>query len=171
VRRTHSEILPDESSAGSSLVGQGFALGPRPYWGAAFTTVDSKFEKVRFGDVDDAPFEALHLCVDPGREPLAERIDARCKAMIEGGLLQEVRALRARGYAADLRPMQAIGYRHVQPVVDGSDTLANALVAMQADTRRFARRQRTWLRKVPEAIWVDPADREAIMERVAAFLA
>jgi YidC/Oxa1 family membrane protein insertase len=38
--------------------GQGFALGPRPYWGAAFTTVESKFEKVRFGDVDDAPFEA-----------------------------------------------------------------------------------------------------------------
>ena len=117
------------------------------------------------------PYRALHLAVDPGREALDERIDLRCERMIESGLLQEVRGLRERRYAADLRPMRAIGYRHVQPVVDGADTLANALEAMKGDTRRFARRQRTWLRKVPDAIWVDPAEREAIHERVRAFLA
>jgi tRNA dimethylallyltransferase len=66
--------------------------------------------------------------------------------------------------------MQAIGYRHMSPVVEGSDTLANALVEMQRDTRRFARRQRTWLRKVPEARWVHPEDREAILGAVEAFL-
>ncbi len=119
----------------------------------------------------DCPYRVLHLAVDPGREVLAERIDRRCEVMIESGLLQEVRRLRDRGYAADLRPMQAIGYRHVQPVVDGADTLANALESMKGDTRRFARRQRTWLRKVEEAEWVDPADREAIVARVEAFLA
>ena len=120
---------------------------------------------------EDCPYRALHLAVDPGREPLAERIDRRCEQMIEGGLLREVRSLRDRGYAADLRPMQAIGYRHVQPVVDGSDTLANALEAMKTDTRRFARRQRTWLRKVPDVVWVDPQDREGIIAKVEAFLA
>lgn len=119
---------------------------------------------------EDRPYRSLHLCVDPGREALAERIDRRCERMIESGLLQEVRALRQRGYAPELRPMQAIGYRHVQPVVDGADTLANALEAMKADTRRFARRQRTWIRKVPDAVWVDPADRAGIEKRVAEFL-
>ena len=90
--------------------------------------------------------------------------------MIERGLLQEVRSLRKRGYGPELRPMGAIGYRHMQPVVEGRATLADALVEMQRDTRRFARRQRTWLRKVPEALWADPADRNQILKTVEAFL-
>lgn len=118
----------------------------------------------------DRPYRSLHLAIDPGREVCNERIDVRCERMIEDGLLQEVRRLREAGYGPELRPMKAIGYRHINPVVDGIDTLANALVAMQADTRRFARRQRTWLRKVDDAIWVDPADADAILRRVEAFL-
>ncbi len=118
----------------------------------------------------DRPFAALHLAIDPGREIVNRRIDARCHAMIEPGLLQEVRDLRRRGFGAELRSMQAIGYRHLGPVVDGTDTLANAVEAMRRDTRRFARRQRTWLRAVPEAVWLDPVDRELIFERVGAFL-
>jgi len=118
----------------------------------------------------DRPFRVLHLCIDPGREALTKRIEERADAMIEAGLLREVRGLRDRGYAADLRPMQAIGYRHIQPVVDGADTLANALEAIKVDTRRFARRQRTWIRPLPDVHWHDPAQTEAIFERVARFL-
>ena len=118
----------------------------------------------------DRPFRVLHLCIDPGREALTKRIEERADAMIEAGLLREVRGLRDRGYAADLRPMQAIGYRHIQPVVDGADTLANALEAIKVDTRRFARRQRTWIRPLPDVHWHDPAQPEAIFERVARFL-
>jgi len=119
---------------------------------------------------EDRPFEVLQLAVDPGRERLAARIDRRCEAMIEAGLLQEVRRLRERGYGPALRPMQSIGYRHIQPVVEGVDTLANALVAMQADTRRFARRQRTWLRRVEGVQWVDPARDDDVFRRVERFL-
>ena len=113
---------------------------------------------------------ALHLALDVDKETLAERIDRRCVAMVEAGLIGEVRALRSRGYDAKLRPMQAIGYRHIQPVVDGADTLANATEAMQRDTRRFAKRQRTWLRAVPEVEWVDPEGRDEIHARVGRFL-
>ena len=66
--------------------------------------------------------------------------------------------------------MQSIGYRHIQPVVAGSDTLVNALAAMKVDTRRFARRQRTWIRSIPEAHWHDPSDRAGVRDRVEAFL-
>lgn len=118
----------------------------------------------------DNPFRTLHLALDPGREVVNERIDRRCEAMIEGGLLQEVRRLREMGYGPKLRPMQAIGYRHINPVADGVDTLANALPAMQVDTRRFARRQRTWIRKVKDAIWCDPREHAAVIARVEAFL-
>jgi tRNA dimethylallyltransferase len=120
---------------------------------------------------EDRPYATLHLAVDPGREVLNERIDRRCEEMIEAGLLQEVRRLREAGYGPRLRPMQAIGYRHVNRVADGHDTLAHALVEMQKDTRRFARRQRTWLRKVKDAVWVDPRDEKEILERVGRFCA
>lgn len=118
----------------------------------------------------DRPYRSLHLAIDPGRESLGERIDQRCEEMIEAGLLREVRHLRQAGYGPELRTMQAIGYRHINPVADGSDTLANALVAMQRDTRRFARRQRTWIRKLNDVVWLDPADEAGILQNVDRFL-
>jgi tRNA dimethylallyltransferase len=118
----------------------------------------------------DRPFRVLHLALDVERDLLNQRIDARCSAMIEAGLLREVRDLCRRGYGPELPPMQAIGYRHVLPVVAGSDTLANALAAMQRDTRRFARRQRTWLRGVADLQTCDANDPAAIVRAVEAFL-
>jgi tRNA dimethylallyltransferase len=118
----------------------------------------------------ERPYRVLHLALDPGRAALDARIRERCRRMVEGGLLQELRGLRERGYGPELRSMQAIGYRHMNAVVEGRDTLESALEAMCRDTRRFARRQRTWLRAVPEARWVHPGERDRIAEAVAAFL-
>jgi tRNA dimethylallyltransferase len=128
-------------------------------------------ERRRRHGFGDRPYRSLHLALDPGVAEIDRRSDARCRAMIEAGLLQEVRELRRRGYGPQLRPMQAIGYRHLNPVVDGVDTLDNALARMQRDTRRFARRQRTWLRKLPEVVWLDPRRPERIEARVKEFLA
>jgi tRNA dimethylallyltransferase len=125
-----------------------------------------------YGNAAPRPrYDALFLALDPGRAELASRIDARCEAMIAGGLLQEVRALRDAGYGPALPSMRAIGYRHMQPVIDGLDTLANVCEAMKRDTRQFARRQRTWLRGEAGVIWVHPDERDSIATRVAAFLA
>jgi tRNA dimethylallyltransferase len=118
----------------------------------------------------DRPYRTLHLALDPGREVLVERINRRCEEMIDAGLLREARALRERGYGAELRPMRAIGYRHLNPVVDGADTLANALEVMRRDTRRFARRQRTWLRKVEGVRWHSPENADPLLGEVDAFL-
>ena len=118
----------------------------------------------------DRPFRVLHLALDLPTAVLAERIDARCHEMIEGGLLQEMRELQKLGYGPELRPLQAIGYRHMAPVAAGIDILANALPAMQRDTRQFARRQRTWLRSEPGVVWVDPRDSAKIRKRVSDFL-
>ena len=115
-------------------------------------------------------YRVLHLVIDPGREALRARIDARCSQMLDAGLLWEVRELRERGYGPELPSMGAIGYRHLQPVIDGVDTLARVLPVMQADTKQFARRQRTWLRRVEAAEWFAPEEGDRIGGRVAAFL-
>jgi tRNA dimethylallyltransferase len=123
----------------------------------------------------DAPaeprYDALQLVIDPGRDLLNERIDRRCEAMVNGGLLQEVRNLREMGYGPELASMRAIGYRHLQPVVDGVEILANVVEQLQHDTRQFARRQRTWFRAVEGAVWIDPErERKDAGERIARFL-
>jgi tRNA dimethylallyltransferase len=115
-------------------------------------------------------YERLYLVLDPGRAALTERIDRRCERMVETGLLQEVRRLRELGYGPELPAMQAIGYRHMQPVIDGSETLKNVLEQLKRDTRQFARRQRTWFRSVPDAVWVEPDDLAEIESRVRDFL-
>lgn len=130
-------------------------------------TASQRREAHNFGD---QRYRVLHLALDLEREKLNQRIDARCEQMLEAGLLREVRELVDRGYGFQLRPLQAIGYRHLQPVVEGVDTLTNALEAMRRDTRRYARRQRTWLRKVPDAISVAAEARDEIAERVETFL-
>jgi tRNA dimethylallyltransferase len=124
---------------------------------------------IQRGAKSERPWRVLQLALDPGREALAQRIDQRCEGMIAGGLLQEVRRLRDLGYGPELPSMRAIGYRHMQPVIDGLDTLVNVLEEMKRDTRRFARRQRTWLRSVPDVEWMSPS-LEALVLRVKRFL-
>jgi tRNA dimethylallyltransferase len=118
----------------------------------------------------DRPFQQLHLALDPGRDVVNQRIDERCNAMVEAGLLREVRWLLRKGYGPELRPMQAIGYRHMNTVAQGSDSLVNAVVAMSKDTRQFARRQRTWLRAVDDVEWMDPREEKVVLDRVERFL-
>jgi tRNA dimethylallyltransferase len=91
------------------------------------------------------------LVIDPSPEVLRGRIEARLQAMLAGGFLDEVRALRAAGYGAGLRPMQALGYQQLGAVLDGRGTLAEATIETARATLGYARRQRTWFKKEPAA--------------------
>lgn len=101
----------------------------------------------------ELPCRVIGLRVD--RSLLYERLDARCRAMIDGGLIDEVRALWARGYGPGLAPLQSIGYREIGAHLLGRCDLAAALAAMQRATRRFAKRQLTWWRADRTVEWVD----------------
>jgi len=121
----------------------------------------------RFVDEDLA---ALKLCLNRPRAELYQRIDARCDLMVEEGLLKETAALLERGYAPDLKPLQAIGYRHMVKVIREEWSLAEATQALKRDTRRYAKRQMTWFRGDPEYIWVEAGERDHIFETVQGFL-
>jgi tRNA dimethylallyltransferase len=87
---------------------------------------------------------------------LDRRIAERVTAMVAGGLLDEVRALRRRGMGATAR--QALGYRELLHHLEGGVGLEQAVEETVARTRRFARRQLRWFRRDPRIHWVDPED-------------
>jgi len=89
---------------------------------------------------------ALIICVQPEREQLYQRINARVLQMIDAGLVQEVQQLRDQGYPASLRSQQAIGYREIHDHLDQKSTLEEAIALIQRNSRRYARRQMSWYR-------------------------
>ncbi len=99
-------------------------------------------------------YRALFLALDPGREALYARIDRRVDVMVAAGLVEEVRGLLAQGFGPGLRSMGALGYRHVVAHLLRGVPLGDAVAAMKRDTRRYAKRQLTWLRREPDARWI-----------------
>lgn len=118
----------------------------------------------------EAPFEALKVGLTLPRDRLYDRIDRRVERMIGQGLLEEVKGLLDRGYAPDLKSMNAIGYRHMAAYLAGDLSWKEAVRTLKRDTRRYAKRQLTWFRADPEMVWHSPTDIAAITDRVAAFL-
>ncbi|HEX4709232.1 tRNA (adenosine(37)-N6)-dimethylallyltransferase MiaA [Phenylobacterium sp.] len=86
------------------------------------------------------------IALQPPREGLYARCDARLAAMVEGGALEEVRALVARDLDPALPALKAVGVREFAAHLRGEATLAEALAAAQQETRRYAKRQTTWMR-------------------------
>ena len=117
----------------------------------------------------ETPYDALVIgLARPGAE-LAGRIEARARAMVAGGFLEEVRTLRAR-VSLDAPAFRAVGYREMLDCVAGDVDFDVALDAMVRATRRFAKRQRTWFRAESAVVWRHPDDDARIVAEVAAFL-
>ena len=108
-----------------------------------------------------APGTWRGVVLEPPREALYARCDARLAAMADHGALEEVRALLARGLDPNLPAMKAVGVREFAAHLRGEATLAEALARAQQETRRYAKRQLTWQRG-QMAAWprVDAADAE-----------
>jgi tRNA dimethylallyltransferase len=104
----------------------------------------------------DARYPAALRGVDRDKDELNARIEARVDRMLAAGFLDEVRALLAAGYAPSLKPMMGLGYRRLCQHVAGELTLVEAREKIAADTRRLAKRQRTWFRGERELEWRAP---------------
>lgn len=102
------------------------------------------------------------VALDPPREALYARCDARLVTMVEQGALDEVRALVARHLDPDLPAMKAVGVRELTAHLRGETTLEAAVAAAQRETRRYAKRQTTWMRGQmgdwPRISGLDPRD-------------
>jgi len=97
-------------------------------------------------DGTPAPTRLLRLVCLPPRPALYAACDARLRAMVENGALEEVRALRALGLDPRLPVMKALGVRELGRHLDGTLSLDDAIAQTRQATRNYAKRQMTWLR-------------------------
>jgi len=115
-----------------------------------------------------APDAYRAVVLEPPREALYAACDARLAAMFEGGAVEEVRALAARGLDPALPAMKAVGVREIIAHLEGQTTRDEALARSQQQTRRFAKRQLTWFRNQtpdwPRITAADPAEQWRALE-------
>lgn len=99
------------------------------------------------------------------RDATWARIERRVDAMLTAGWLDEVAGLVDAGHGPALRRLKALGYRHLMEVLEGTLSKAAARERIVIETRRYARRQRTWFRKTPGLRWFDgPPDVDAVQD-------
>ena len=91
-------------------------------------------------------YDARILCIMPDRSKLYEAINDRVYRMMDLGLVAETRNLLAMGYDGSLRSMQTLAYKHVLKYLNSEIGLNDAIEQIQRDTRRYAKRQITWIR-------------------------
>jgi tRNA dimethylallyltransferase len=103
-------------------------------------------------------FNVLQIGLELEREVLYRWIDERVERMFERGLVEEVRGLLAGGVSSEAPPFRALGYRHVISHLGGEISLEETKALTKQDTRRYAKRQRTWFRKMAGVTWFSPDD-------------
>jgi tRNA dimethylallyltransferase len=93
--------------------------------------------------------------LQPPRDALYDRINARVEAMIGAGWIEEIRGLTARGVPAGAKPFQFIGYSDLRTCLEGGQgAKEDAIKRIQQSTRQFSKRQITWFRKEPDVAWL-----------------
>lgn len=102
-----------------------------------------------------SPYNFVYFVLTDERAKLYERIDRRVNAMIEAGLVEEVKKLKSMGCSREMVSMQGLGYKEILAYLDGGCTLEEAAYIIKRETRHFAKRQLTWFKRERDVIWLD----------------
>lgn len=95
------------------------------------------------------------------RALLYSRIERRVDLMIQQGLLAEVEGLLNSGVPADCQAMKAIGYKEIVPFLRGESTWEETDYLLKLNTRHYAKRQLTWMRREEDVLWVEALSPDA----------
>ena len=107
---------------------------------------------------EESPYDYVYLAIDMDRELLYNRIDKRVDIMLSDGLLEEVKAYVLPNLSKMSTAAAAIGYREAVWYFKGLCTYDEMTELLKRNTRRYAKRQLTWLRKNNEVNWLDYKD-------------
>ncbi|WP_300348870.1 tRNA (adenosine(37)-N6)-dimethylallyltransferase MiaA [Clostridium sp.] len=100
-------------------------------------------------------YNIYYYVLNMDRAKLYERINKRVDLMFNKGLLEEVKSLKKMGLTDDMQSMKGIGYKEVLYYLDGKISLSQCEEMIKQGSRNYAKRQLTWFRKDPRAIFIN----------------
>jgi tRNA dimethylallyltransferase len=110
-------------------------------------------------------FRKAKICIDVPLAELERRIETRVHQMVQNGWLLEIERLCGQGYRPDDPGFRAIGYRAMWDVAKDRKGLEQATAETVLETRRYAKRQRTWLRREPNLTRLSADSATDLVER------
>ncbi len=122
---------------------------------------------------EKADFEPLFFGLTAERKILYERINHRVDIMLEQGLVEEVRQLKAAGFSPALNALNTVGYKEVFNYLDGRISYDEMAEQIKRHTRRYAKRQFTWFRQDNRVQWIEinrEGDLKTSSEKLSAYL-
>lgn len=119
----------------------------------------------------ESPYNFVYFVLNDERAAIYDRIDRRVDAMLENGLLDEVKSLLSEGCDKSLVSMKGLGYKEIIDYYNGETTLEEAVRVLKRDTRHFAKRQLTWFGREKDVTFVninefDVGSREEVQNAV-----
>ena len=121
------------------------------------------FSELRTGEAKQRPFQVHRFVLNHDRKKLYDRINLRVEAMMEAGLEEEVRSVEKFRH---LTSLNTVGYKELFSFFDGKITRDEAVELIKQNSRRYAKRQLTWLRRNPESHWVDFTDTDSVVREI-----
>jgi len=111
-------------------------------------------------------FNIIKIGLKLERQEIYKRIEQRTDKMFERGLIQEVEDLLQKGIDAYSPPFRALGYKHALQYLKKEIPLEEAISLTKRDTRRYAKRQMTWFKKMKGIEWFSPHDYSSIVKTI-----
>ncbi len=107
-------------------------------------------------------FYPIYLALDWDREIIYDRINLRTQLMWEQGLIEETEKVLSMGYDRSLNALNTVGYKECISFLDGNMSQTEAIEEMKKNTRRYAKRQLTWNRRIQNVNYIDATDSKLV---------
>ena len=121
------------------------------------------YTSFRRNEKKQRPFSILKIGLVRPREELYERINQRVDQMMADGLLEEARRVYPKRH---LNALNTVGYKELFNYLDGTWSLEEAIERIKGNTRRYCRKQLTWLKRDPAIQWFHPDNFEEIIKYI-----
>lgn len=126
------------------------------------------YSELRKSKPKKRPFEVKRFIIEHDREFLYDRINRRVDIMMEAGLLEEVKSVLPLRH---LSSMNTVGYKELFNYLDGNCSLEESVNMIKQNSRRYAKRQITWLKRNPSAQWIPFTTTDQMLQKINQFLA
>ena len=118
------------------------------------TTGITMTEQIKNSKNIPSAFDVKYFALNTDREVIYRRINKRVDLMVDAGLFEEVESLYKEGLDLSYKSMQAIGYKELVDAIKNGSDISAALDKIKQESRRYAKRQLSWLRRDSEINWI-----------------